>query len=198
MSRRAPRNGIHELMESSFLTETVKYDGTQLRSHWIYEQTGILGNAITAFIGGADVPLKNMVDLVDVKAKENIYSTSMLHFLVEHFSEDLSSMILRQRLLAAIATEELKRFDRCKEVQRKGDDIYDGDKKLSVSIATASPVSCLIHFGINIKSEKTPVPTKGLADYDIDPKQFADILMRRYVEELRSINTARCKVRSVP
>jgi len=185
-------------MESRFLTENIKYDGTQLRSHWIYEQTGLLGDAVAAFIGGADVPLKNMVDLVDVKAKENIYSTSMLHFLVESFSADLSSMILRQRLLAVIATEELKRHDRCNAVERKGDDLYDGEKKLSVSIATASPVSCLIHFGINIKSDKTPVPTKGLADYDIDPKQFADILMRRYIEELNSMNIARCKVRSVP
>lgn len=184
-------------MEYRFLNETIKYDGTQLKSHWIFEQTGIVGDSAVSFIGGADVPLKNMVDLVDVKAKENIYSTSMLHFIVEHFA-DLTSTILRQRLFAAIALEELKKSGQCKNVERNGDDLYDGDKKLSVSIATASPVSSLIHFALNIKSDNTPVPTKGLADYDIDPKKLADSVTKRYIEEMKTIATARCKVRAVP
>jgi hypothetical protein len=184
-------------MEHHFLSNEIKYDGTQLRSHFIFGQTGVLGDAICAFTGPADVPLKNMVDLADVAAKENIYSTSMLHFIVEHFDADLTSTILRQRLLAAIAAEELKKHDGCKGVERRGDDLYDGDRKLSVSIATASPVSCLIHFAINVKSDKTPVLTKGLADYDIDPAKFADFVMQRYASEMNSVKTARCKVRAV-
>lgn len=184
-------------MELLFIKEPITYDGTQLRSHWIFEQTGVFGDSIVAFTGPADVPLKNMVDLADVAAKENIYSTSMLHFIVEHFETDLVSMILRQRLLSAIAVEELKKHNQCKTVERKGDDLYDGGKKLSVSIATASPVSCLIHFAINIKSDKTPVPTKGFADYDIDPKTFADIVMQKYIDEMNSVRQARCKVRAV-
>lgn len=184
-------------MKHSFLNEQMTYDGTQLRSHWIFEHTGAAGDGVVSFIGPADVPLTNMVDLVDVKAKENIYSTSMLHFIVENFDTDLTTMILRQRLLSTIASETLKRSG-CKNVVRKGDDLYDGEKKLSVSIATASPVSCLIHFAINIKSDRTPVPTIGLSDYDIDPKRFADEVMRLYVEEMGSVRTARCKVRAVP
>jgi len=189
---------LGNFMENCFINETIKYDGTQLRSHWIFGQTGIVGDSIVAFTGPADVPLKNMVDLADVAAKENIYSTSMLHFIVEHFDADLSSTILRQRILCAIAAEELKKHSQCKTVLREGDDLYDGERKLSVSIATASPVSCLIHFAINIISDKTPVPTKGLADYDIDPRQFADSVMKRYRKEMGSAKTARCKVRSVP
>ena len=184
-------------MKHSFLNENIKYDGTQLKSHWIFEKTGIMGDAVVSFAGPADVPLTNMVDLADVKAKENIFSTSMLHFVVEHFETDLTTMILRQRLLSAIANETLKKSG-CKGVERKGDDLYDGDRKLSVSIATASPVSCLIHFAINIKSDKTPVPTMGLADYDIDPEKFADEVIRRYVDEMETIKTARCKVKPVP
>jgi hypothetical protein len=184
-------------MKFCLISEIIKYDGTQLKSHWIYDMTGIMGDALASFTGPADVPLTNMVDLADVKAKEHIFSTSMLHFIVEHFETDLTTMILRQRLLTAIAAETLKKFG-CKDVLRKGDDLYDGEKKLSVSIATASPVSCLIHFAINIKSDRTPVPTMGLSDYDIDPKRFADEVSRRYVDEMETIGTARCKVRAVP
>ncbi len=186
-------------MKQHFIEGEITYDGTQLRSHWIFERTGTVGNAIAAFTGPADVPLKNMVDLVDVAAKERIYSTSMLHFIVEAFDADLSSMILKQRLLSAIAAEKLKaQHEACRHVVRKGDDLYDGEKKLSVSIATASPVSCLIHFAINIKSDRTPVPTVGLSDYGIDPVEFAGSLMSAFAGEIETVGTARSKVRPVP
>ncbi len=184
-------------MKFQFINDIMTYDGTQLRSHFIFGKTGILGDSIVSFVGPADVPLKNMVDLADVAAKENIYSTSMVHFIVEHFDSNLDATILKQRLLSAIAAEELWKYDRCRGVERKGDDLYDGEKKLSVSIATASPVSCLIHFAINIKCDKTPCPTKGLSDYDVDPRVFADAVMAKYVDEMNSAAEARCKVRAV-
>ena len=79
---------------------------------------------------------------------------------------------------------------------RKGDDIYDDMYKLSVSIATSSPVSCLIHMGINISSKNTPLPTKGLEDYQLNPQAIAIGSMNRYREELRSMQHARSKVRA--
>lgn len=181
-----------------FINENIKYDGLQLRSHWIYENTELLGDAIVAFSGPADVPSKNLVDLVDASAKAKIVSPLMLHFIAEHFDSTLAETILKQRLLCAIATEELTRKIGRHDVERRGNDLYDGDKKLSVSIATASPISCLIHFGINIKTEGTPLPTRGLAEYNIDPIGFADTVMRKYVEEMKSTVIAKYKVRAVP
>lgn len=184
-------------MKHRYLNKNIKYDGTQLRSHFIFENTELLGDAIVAFSGAADVPLKNMVDLADVKAKAPIFSTSMLHFIVEHFNMDLTAAVLGQRLLGAIITEELNRKIKTNSIHRRADDLFDGDRKLSVSIATVSPVSCLIHYGINIISDKTPVPTKGLADYNIEPQGFANAVMQRYIEEINSANSARYKVRPV-
>ncbi|MBI4212001.1 MAG: DUF366 family protein [Deltaproteobacteria bacterium] len=184
-------------MKQIFLTDVICYDGTQLRSHWIFNQTGMTGDAISAFTGPADVSTDHMVDLVDVKNNAPIFSTSMLHFLIEHFDTDLEKMILRQRLLITITLEELHRHNSGKNVARKGNDLFDGDRKLSVCIAAPTPVSCCIHFGINILSEGTPVPTKGLTDFGIDPKGFSVNIMQRYAREMEEVQHSRCKVRAV-
>lgn len=184
-------------MKMQWLSKKIIYDGTQLRSRWIQETTGLAGNAIVAFCGGADVSIEHMVDLEDVAANAPIFSEAMLHFLVEISGTDLEKMVLRQRLLVAIILEELKKFPQCQNIVREGDDLYDGDAKLSVSIATSSPVSCLIHTGINISNKNTPVKTKGLGDYDIQPQTLAESVMQRFAEELKEILHATTKVRPV-
>lgn len=184
-------------MKTAWLDKKICYDGTMLRSHWIFNETGIIGDAIASFIGGADVKLSNMVDLVDVKNREPIFSRSMLHFIVERFDGDLKLAIARQRLFAAIACEELRRETGRQTIIRRGDDIYDGELKMSVSIATSSPVSFCIHFAVNIDSEGTPVPTKGLNDLKVEPKAFAETVMQNFCEEISSMEEARCKVRAV-
>jgi hypothetical protein len=199
-------------MKKTWIDKKVTYDGTQLRSRWILEQSGIGGDAIASFMGPADVPIENMVDLEDVARNAPIFSKNMLHFIVEHVDCDLPLAIARQRLLTSIITEELNALINTLspspsslspqgrgyyKVKRLGDDIYDGDRKLSVSIATSSPMSALIHFALNIVSDGTPVPTKGLADYGIEPRVLADRIMERYCEEIKSMEKARHKVRSV-
>jgi len=184
-------------MDWRWIDGEIKYDGTQLRSGWVKEKTGLKGDAIACFAGPADVPLENMVDMDDVAANAPIFSPMMLHFIAEHTDGDLLLAVARQRLLAAIASEELIRLTKGAPIERRGDDIYDGNKKLSVSIATRSPSSLLIHFALNVESFGTPVPTKGLADYDIEPKTLARIVSRKYCEEIESMSRAEKKVRPV-
>ncbi|MDO8494128.1 MAG: DUF366 family protein [Deltaproteobacteria bacterium] len=184
-------------MNSAFLEKPFSYDGKQLRSRWIGQTADLQGDAIVSFIGKADVPIENMVDLEDVAANKPIYSEEMLHFIIEIFDKDLERMILRQRLLIAIIMEELKYFPQCQKIHRRGNDLYDEKNKLSVSIATSSPHSCLIHTGINISSRNTPLATKGLNDYDIEPRTFAEAVMKRFCEELKGIRHAQTKVRTV-
>ena len=76
--------------------------------------------------------------------------------------------------------------------------IIDG-KKLSVSIATKSINSVLIHTGLNILSENAPVEASGLtSELGInDIKAFALEVMKRYSEELDDIVLASTKVRGV-
>lgn len=182
-------------MQTVLLKETIKYDGSQLRPHWIFDETGIVGNACAVFIGACDVSLGHMVDLVDKKAKSKIFSEKMLHFIIEHFDANLERMVLRQRLFVSILADLLRKNGA--NAVRRGNDIYDGDAKINVSIATASPVSCLMHIGINISSHNTPVKTKGLKDYKINPEEFAKTAMEAYCVELAGVEEARCKVKGV-
>jgi uncharacterized protein len=184
-----------------FTDRAISYDGRQLAPHWIYRQFDLMGDAAVAFVGPCQVDLSEMVDLEDVKAQAPIFSPLMLHVIAEFFAGDLHLTVYRQRLLIVTAKELLERMtDR--PVTRKGDDLYlpraDGSPgKLSVSIATASATSTLIHTGFNVETEGTPVPTVGLAELGVDPTAFGAELLQRYAEEVADIWLARCKVRAV-
>ncbi|MBL7685017.1 MAG: DUF366 family protein [Deltaproteobacteria bacterium] len=181
---------------SQFISKSFPYTGKELSTQYIYRYFDLLGDAIIAFIGPCKVNLSEMVDLEDVKTQSPIYSENMLHFLVEHFGESLEKMVLRQRLLITLCLETFREFG-VHSLNRKGDDLYHGDSKLSVSIATVSPLSALIHTGINISSKNTPVQTRGLEDYQINPQAFAERVLKKYVEEMEDVFLASCKVRSV-
>jgi uncharacterized protein len=185
-------------MISAFLDKKIKYDGSQLSSLWAYKNFGILGDSIVSFIGPCNIPEKLMVDVEDVRAKHKICGSLMLHFIIEHFDTDLAKVVLKQRLFAAIIKDELETHIK-RRLIRAGDDLYDADSKkgkakLSISIATASPVSTLIHFAVNISTKGTPVKTAGLNDYRIEPKGFAVEVMSRYTKEMQTVKQARQKV----
>jgi len=182
-------------MTCRFVTERIAYTGEQLHSHWAYRSFDLLGESAVAFIGACDVKPEFMKDVEDLKAGSRIYSEEMLHFIIEHFDVDLERAILRQRLLIALMAETLNARLGRPAVTRKGSDLYDGDAKLTVSIASASPVSTLIHAGINVSSRNTPVKTRGLGDYGIEPRGFAEEILAGYARECASARKARCKVR---
>lgn len=184
-------------MKTYFHEETLKYDGTQLRSHFAYDNFNILGDSVVGFIGPCDVPTAHMVDLEDVHQNKFIYSESMLHFIAEHFTNDLPLVVAYQRLLIDLIIEEMHDSKDGLRLVRMGDDIFDSHFKLSVSIATKSPVSCLIHVGVNIVSTNTPVLTKGLLDYGLSPQATATGVLNRYRAEIESMKNACAKVRGV-
>ena len=138
-----------------------------------------------------------MVDIEDVINNEPIYSKYMLSFITEQFNVNLVEGVFRQRLLICIIKEELEK--RGIFVERRGDDLMIDNKKLSVSIATKSTTSILIHTGLNIDSTGAPVKASGLtSELGItDIKEFAQEIMRRYSEEIEDIILASTKVRGV-
>lgn len=183
-------------MKTLFIEKKIDYLGIQLAPHWIYRNFNLLGDAAVSFIGEADVSIDHMVDLADVQEKGYIYSPLMLHFIVEHFDTDLELAIYRQRILMVCIKEELEQYEIY--ANRIGDDLYINKKKLSVSIATRSIVSTLMHVGLNIRTDNTPVPTIGLEELGVpDIKAFAKNVLQRYKRELEQIYEARCKVRGV-
>jgi len=183
-------------LKTAYIKERINYTGKELHSHFAYRRFDIMGDSLVAFSGGCEVKTGDLVDLADVKEKAGIYSEDMLHFIGEFFDHDLDRTILRQRLLIAIIKDAVVELSG-RPLVRRGDDIYEGKDKLSVSIATLTPVSGIIHTGINISSKNTPVPTKGLRDYGIEPVFFANGVLDGFVKEMKGISVARCKVRGV-
>lgn len=183
-------------LETKFLEETLRYTGKELKSHFAYRTFNIIGDSLVAFTGGCEVEIGDLVDIADAKRKDGIFSEEMLHFIGEFFCDDLEKTILRQRLLMSIIKDEVEARTKSHLV-RVGDDVYDGSAKLTVSIATASPVSTLIHAAVNIVSEGTPVKAKGLNDYGIEARPFGEAVLNRFKKELEGVRVARCKVRGV-
>lgn len=182
----------------TFLTDKeIKYEGWQLCPHWIYKNFKIQGDATVAFIGECEVKLTEMVDIEDVINNEPIYSKSMLSFISEQFNVGLVEGVFRQRLLICTIKEALEK--RGFKIVRDGDDLFFDGKKLTVSIATKSMTSVLIHTGVNIDSAEAPVKASGLtSELGItDIKDFANEVMVKYAQEIDDIVMASTKVRGV-
>lgn len=181
-------------MYTAFL-DNIFYDGSQLRSGWIAETFGLRGDAIVAFRGGCDVTPEHMLDLEDLEAGQSIRADLMLHFIVEHLGIDLPLATARQRLLAALVGELLSRRHGVIGLSRSGDDLYVGERKLSISVAVKSPVSGLIHFAMNLDPTGAPVPAIGLRELGIDELPFAAQVQQAYSDEIASCERAAAKVR---
>lgn len=174
----------------------IAYTGRQLSSLWAYRNFGLQGDSIVCFRGPCRVDPAEMVDVEDVLGGSSIYGPDMLHFIAEHFGESLEKGVLRQRLMIAIIKDSLARPD----LVRKGDDLYLDDRKLSISIATSSPVSVMVHAALNVISEGTPVKAAGLLDLGFAGDEVLDFgrkVCAMYREEMLSVRMACCKVRGV-
>jgi uncharacterized protein len=174
-----------------FLETNEIYDGAQLVSLNNYLKHGLLGDSIVAWVGPCDVAIEHMMDGEDLVAGSSIRGDKMVHFIVEKFDSSLLAAVALQRLLASIAKDSLNE----PKLRREGDDIYWDDRKLSISIATQSPVSSLIHFAVNVVNSGAPVVTCSLGDLEKDPHEFAMEVMMRFAKECESIVTATKKVR---
>jgi len=170
-----------------------KYNGSELKPLFAYTNHQLHGNSIVSFIGACDVSPEHMIDAEDFVVNAKIKADLMLHFIVEIFTQNLMTAVALQRLLVVIAQNLLR--EKGHDLQRSGDDLYFEKKKLSVSIASTSAVSSMIHLGLNISNNGTPVETCALSDFKIEPIQFANELLKKFSEEYISIVEATQKVK---
>jgi hypothetical protein len=186
-------------MQKYWITETTSYDGSQLRSLFAYMEHEILGDSIVAWRGACDISNDNMVDGEDLLAGAEIRGSDMIHFIMECFDQTLFAAVGFQRLFTNIVRDVIYEMNPkwAGMMIRKGDDLYFDQRKLSISIATVSPVSALVHFAVNVNFEGTPVPTIGLRDLEVDPTDFANKVMTAWVEEYKSMKEATQKVKWV-
>lgn len=182
-------------MKAKYIKKTFAYTGEQLRPHFAYENHGLLGNSIVAWVGPCDIPFAHMVDLEDVLAKSPIRGGLMLHFIVEVFNQSLFSAVALQRLMASMVKDEIEGRAKNIKLKRDGDDVFWDDKKITISIASISPVSAQIHFAVNINNKNTPVKTAALDDFKINVNDFAKTILQKFSGEFDSIEIATQKVK---
>ncbi|MGB8656933.1 MAG: DUF366 family protein [Candidatus Zixiibacteriota bacterium] len=184
-------------MRSLFVKEEILFTGEQLTSFWAFRNYDIPGDNIVAFIGPCEIDEKYIIGIDHFKKKTQIKSERMLHFLVEHFDLDLEKAILKQKLLVDILKDKLNHRLKGDVLQRWGDDLFDTDFKLTVSATVRTSVSTKIHLGINVSSQNTPVKTKGLEDYGIDPRDVSQAVMDQYRLDMRLIGDKLWRIRSI-
>ena len=189
-------SGGRSRMNIYFLDYPITYTGEQLRPHLILKTTNITGDALVAFHGPCQVKTEALVDLHDQANKAFIYSESMVHLIGEWFQSDLETTVLKQRLLVATVGEIIREKSNYVP-RRRGNDLYIDNRKLTVSVATISPVSTLLHLGINISDKNTPVPAIGLENLRICQFEITNLLLERFKKECEDIAISRAKVRSV-
>ncbi len=183
------------IITTRHLSETIPYLGPELRPHYILSKHRIEGSALIAFEGPCLVETGHLVDWEDRLANDHIRAERMVHFLGEFFGLGLREGVFMQRLFVAQLEEEL--LSQGISVLRDGDDLFVGDRKMSVSIVTASAVSVLLHTGVNIDPAGAPVPAIGLRELGLESGKFAQAALKRFEMEWNSIQRATTKVRPV-
>jgi hypothetical protein len=136
------------------------------------------------------------VDLEDRALGNTVAGERMLHFIAEIFGLGMPGAVFAQRLLCSIAGQAVE-SEGDATVTREGDDLYVGDGKLSVSVATVSPVSCLIHLGLNVSTRGVPVKAACLEDLGIAPERVAAMILSGFAREVEGAMEAARKVRPV-
>ncbi len=181
-------------MQILFHPEPMAYDGTAIRSHWARKRFGLAGDAAVAFLGACGVAPGEVVDMEEVISGAAIRGERMAHFVVEHFGPGLEGAVLRLYLLAARAFVRLAPHAGPSLILR-GSDLYLGEGKLSVGVATVTPVSAKVHFGVNVTTAGVPVKAAGLEDLGVDARAFAEGLLGDYAAAMAGVEADRCKVR---
>lgn len=181
-------------MKTFWCEREFEYDGSQLRPLFSYSEFGIEGDSVVAWIGGCDIPSENIVDAQDHRDQSEIRGKRMLHFIIETFHINIIGLVCLQRLVASMAKDLIatnaQKASSPISIRREGDDLFVDSRKLSISVASVSSISGLIHFALNVTNEGTPVPTCSLNDLGLEPKSFASDLLRMIAVEYSSIVSA--------
>jgi len=176
-----------------FVEKEVPFTGEELKPHWAFLNYDLAGDSIVAFIGPYRASPEWIPDLRQSKKTKEFKTDRMLHLVVEHFGCDLLKTLLYQRLLLGIAKDKLNHRLGGDILQIWGDDICDGNKRVTTCSATANILSGKIHLGINIESGEA----KGLREYDLSPRELGEVIMDQYRLEVFRINQKLSTTRSV-
>jgi hypothetical protein len=181
--------------QTYFHSSELEYTGPELSPHFILSKFKVEGSCLAAFHGPCFVKTDHLVDWEDRLQNDHIKAKKMVHFLGEFFGITLREGVWIQRLIVSQILSIL--LSEGLNARRDGDDIFVNEKKLTVSIVTASAVSVLLHLGINIDATGAPVDAIGLSELKIKPEILTEKVLSWFVNEFESVERATVKVRPV-
>ena len=164
--------GIHVVSTKVLETEQIVYKGSQLAPMFAYNKSAGTANVVF-FRGPMVLDTADMVDAEDVVANDFIRSQDAINIIAELPFVDLVGGVALQRIMIRKIADYLQTLSESNLLwwDIQGDDIkfksQGADyKKLSVSIATKSPASVLIHIGLNITAgPNAPSFAASLTDF---------------------------------
>ncbi|MCG3225510.1 MAG: DUF366 family protein [Candidatus Heimdallarchaeota archaeon] len=184
------------------------YDGSQLSSQYIANNYNVLGNSILVFRGGMSLSPAEMIDIKDIQRESHlaeilISSDDSLHVIIEEFDiqpPNLEIEYYRLRLLTLLILEQLNL--KGIKIQRKGTDIYIGEKKLNVAIASVGVTNSKIHFGLNVGNSGFPqhVNAIGLLELEFKDNQLKEWIIsvvKQYIDEVQMVKEDVSKTKSI-
>ena len=185
-------------MNCKIIEESRTLIGEEMLPHWAYYNFGLSGDSIVAFCGQFAVPKERWIDLEYIINDRSLPSVDMLHFIVEHFDSSLSDAMLRQYVLVSILEEKL--LHRIQQdnhrLIRLGDDLFDGENRLSITAAGCTLVSTKLHLGVYIDSEPN-VGVHGLVAYGVEPLELAEVIANQYRAEMRRLSEKAWRMRPI-
>lgn len=191
---------IHKHIDDIF-----EYDGSQINPSWAFNEFGIYGSSIITWVGPVNITPGNLKDFADVGLE--IKSNYMINFICEFFW--LPACKYENSLPSSkIACHDFYRssFEKGIVSKREGDDIFVENRKLSISIASASLSSMKIHFALNLEDKGTPDDVETIGLFDIKDKNGNQIFNKdnltelvndvagRYIDELETIEKILAKL----
>ncbi len=180
------------------LTDIDGYDGHLLHQRFAYryfrDKVSPLGNMI-AFRGWMKVEGDAMIDQEDVLKEAFIYAEDAINFLWEIPQLDPFGAVAFQRLLNTRMGYILQTQYNQPAVEMRGDDIYVGEGKASVSITHVKQNAALGHTGINIKAGiKAPPFAYSTALTNIQVENFMQDVVTEFYHLCHSIFIATTKI----
>ncbi|MCK5832350.1 DUF366 family protein [bacterium] len=175
-------------MKFKILSTPRDLTGEEMAPHWAYRNFGLLGDSIVALRGNFNVPSEKWMDIEAIIHCRDVYQADMLHFVIEHFQSSIREMMMRQYILLSIVEEKL--LHRMEETEnrlvRLGDDLFDGENRLTVTSANVTPVSAKFYLGIYLDSEANN-GIRGLKSYNVKALEFAELVINQYRAEMRRL-----------
>lgn len=173
-------------MEYIFISERMTMTVEAMKPHWAFLNFDLVGDSLVMFCGPIEVGPEDMIDLRERKRGTVFPRGDLLHFVIEHFGDDIEKGVLRQNILVSISEEKLAHRLGSRRILRWGDDLYDEDNRLTITAVTQTPVSVKIHLGICIDPDEA-AGFVGLRSYGLDPAELGEVIGNQYRADMKRL-----------